>query len=79
MVNCAKCGKELNDGDAYYFVPDQDLKDRYFGDPAGMDNMFCSKDCAPTQESLKQGHIKVDDEGVVHLYPDDYETESTDK
>ncbi len=41
---CANCGAEL--GDEYYTVRDNFLQVKYFEEPDGHDNAFCSQECA---------------------------------
>lgn len=42
-IYCAKCGKRLDD--EFLMVQDNFLQVKYFDDPDGLDNAFCSSEC----------------------------------
>ncbi len=42
--HCAECGEKL--GENYYLFADNFLQIKYFDDPTGADNAFCSQMCA---------------------------------
>lgn len=55
-VYCAECGNEIEDD--YYTIGDDFLKVRYFEEPDGSDNIFCSEDCL--LESLSVMNVEVE-------------------
>lgn len=42
--HCANCGEDLED--EFYYFSDNYLQIKYFDEPDGSDNAFCSKECA---------------------------------
>ena len=47
MKICARCGQEIDPvKDGYVMCRDNYLQAKYFDDPDGLDNIFCSEDCA---------------------------------
>lgn len=45
-VRCAHCGAEIDTvEDGYYACRDNFLQVKYFEEPDGSDNIFCSRDC----------------------------------
>ena len=60
---CAYCGKDIGPDDVYYSVGDNFLQTRYFDDPDGKDNVFCSKDCLLRSLSVLEFDGECDDYG----------------
>lgn len=62
-MTCAYCGHEITE--SYFMVGDNFLQLKYFEDPDGQDNVFCSKDCLC--EALSVVERGVADETASHL------------
>lgn len=47
IEHCAKCGAEINtEQQGFYRCLDNYLQAKYFEEPDGRDNIFCSQECA---------------------------------